>query len=419
MIMKAEILATGDEIRSGALVDSNSAYISQKLEETGISVVRHSCVGDDSDILTAILREIGSRTDICIVTGGLGPTSDDLTSQTAAKAAGVELILNKKALSSVEEFFKTRKRLFTSSNKKQALLPEGSECLFNPVGSAPGFSLKIDRCLFFFLPGVPPEMRKMLSDKVLPHIEKLQGKIRAYCQNRTISTFGLTEAAVNEKLTGFPDLFKELKLGLRANFPVIQVKLYGSGENENNLNELLDKASDWISQKIGKRIVSSNGSSMEKVVGDLLVEKRATIAVAESCTGGLISHLFTNVPGSSDFFLFSGVTYSNKSKIKILGVSPSTLKKYGAVHEETAKEMAKGAKRISGATYGLSTTGIAGPDGGTEGKPVGTVCIGLATPDAVYAHRFHFSSFNRLMNKKIFAITALDLLRRELLDLSK
>jgi len=417
--MKAEILATGDEIRSGALVDSNSAYISQKLEETGISVVRHSCVGDDSDILTAILREIGSRTDICIVTGGLGPTSDDLTSETAAIAAGVELVINKKALSSVEEFFKTRKRLFNPSNKKQALLPEGSDCLFNPVGSAPGFSLKIDRCLFFFLPGVPPEMRKMLSDKVLPHIEKLQGKIRAYCQNRTISTFGLTEAAVNEKLTGFPDLFKELKLGLRANFPVIQVKLYGSGEDENNLNELLDKAADWISQKIGKRIVSVNGSSMEKVVGDLLVEKKATIAVAESCTGGLISHLFTNIPGSSDFFLFSGVTYSNKSKIKILGVSPSTLKKYGAVHEETAKEMAKGAKRISGATCGLSTTGIAGPDGGTESKPVGTVCIGLATPDAVYAHRFHFSSFNRLMNKKIFAITALDLLRRELLDLSK
>jgi len=417
--MKAEILATGDEIRSGALVDSNSAYISQKLEETGISVVRHSCVGDDSDILTAILREIGGRTDICVVTGGLGPTSDDLTSESAAKAAGVELILNKKALSSVEEFFKTRKRLFNPSNKKQALLPEGSDCLFNPVGSAPGFSLKIDKCHFFFLPGVPPEMRRMLSDKVLPHIENITGKTRTYCQNRTISTFGLTEAAVNEKLTGFSDLFKELKLGLRANFPVIQVKLYGSGENENNLNELLDKAADWISQKIGKRIVAVNGNSMEKVVGDLLVEKKATIAVAESCTGGLISHLFTNVPGSSDFFLFSGVTYSNKSKIKILGVSPFTLKKYGAVHEETAKEMAKGAKRISGATCGLSTTGIAGPDGGTESKPVGTVCIGLATPDAVYAHRFHFSSFNRLMNKKIFAITALDLLRRELLDLSK
>jgi len=417
--MKAEILATGDEIRSGALVDSNSAHISQKLEEIGVSVVRHSCVGDDSDILTAILKEIGSRTDICVVTGGLGPTSDDLTSESAAKAVGVELVINKKALSSVENFFKTRKRLFTSSNKKQALLPRGSECLFNPVGSAPGFSLKIDRCLFFFLPGVPPEMRRMLSDKVLPHIEKLQGKTKTYCQNRTIPTFGLTEAAVNEKLTGFPDLFKEMKLGLRANFPVIQVKLYGTGEDENNLNELLNKASEWISHKIGKRIVSVNGSSMERVVGDLLIGKKATIAVAESCTGGLISHLFTNVPGSSVFFLFSGVTYSNKSKIKVLGVSPSTLKKYGAVHEETAKEMAKGAKRISGATYGLSTTGIAGPDGGTESKPVGTVCIGLATPDTVYTHRFHFSSFNRLMNKKIFAMTALDLLRRELLDLSK
>jgi nicotinamide-nucleotide amidase len=413
--MKAEILATGDEIRSGALVDSNSAYISQKLEETGISVVRHSCVGDNSDILTAILKEIGSRTDICVVTGGLGPTSDDLTSESAAKAAGVKLAINKKALSSVEEFFKARKRLYSSSNKKQAMLPKGSECLFNPVGSAPGFSLKIDRCLFFFLPGVPPEMRKMLSDKVLPRIEKLQGKTKAYCQNRTISTFGLTEAAVNEKLTDFPDLFKELKLGLRANFPVIQVKLYGTGEDVNSLNELLDKASGWISQKIGKRIVSVNGSSMERVIGDLLIGKKATIAVAESCTGGLISHLLTNVPGSSGFFLFSGVTYSNQSKIKVLGVSPSTLEKYGAVHEETAKEMAKGAKRISGATYGLSTTGIAGPDGGTESKPVGTVCIGLATPDTVFTHRFHFSSFNRLMNKKIFAITALDLLRRELL----
>jgi nicotinamide-nucleotide amidase len=255
----------------------------------------------------------------------------------------------------------------------------------------------------------------MLSDKVLPRIEKLSRKTKAYCQNRTISTFGLTEAAVNEKLTGFPDLFKELKLGLRANFPVIQVKLYGTGEDEYYLNELLDKASDWISQKIGKRIVSVNGSSMERVIGDLLIGKKATIAVAESCTGGLISHLLTNVPGSSGFFLFSGVTYSNQSKTKILDVSPSTLEKYGAVHEETAKEMAKGAQRISGATYGLSTTGIAGPDGGTESKPVGTVCIGLATPDTVFAHRFHFSFFNRLMNKKIFAITALDLLRRELL----
>jgi len=414
--MKAEILATGDEIRSGALVDSNSAHISQKLEEIGISVIRHSCVGDDPNILTAILREIGSRPDICVVTGGLGPTSDDLTSESAAKAAEVELVLNKQALSSVDNFFKTRKRLFSSSNKKQALLPYGSECLFNPVGSAPGFSLKIDKCLFFFLPGVPPEMRKMLSDKVLPHIKKLQGKTKTYCQNRMIPTFGLTEAAVNEKLNGFSNLFKELKLGLRANFPVIQVKLYGTGEDEKDLNELLDKASGWISKKIGKKILSVNGSSMERVVGDLLVEKKATIAVAESCTGGLISHLFTNVPGSSNFFLFSGVTYSNRSKIKVLGVSPSTLEKNGAVHEETAKEMAKGAKRISGATYGLSTTGIAGPDGGTENKPVGTVCIGLATPATDYAYRFHFSFFNRLMNKKIFAMTALDLLRKELLN---
>ncbi len=413
--MKAEILATGDEIRSGALVDTNSAHISQRFEEAGISIVRHSCVGDDPDILVSILKEISSRTDVCIVTGGLGPTSDDITAQSAAKAAGVKLVLNDEALSSVEEFFKTRKRLFSESNKKQALLPESAECLNNPVGTAPGFFLKIGRCRFFFLPGVPYEMRKMLSDIVLPRIEDLQGNVRTFCPKRTISTFGLTEAAVNEKLIGFSDIFKELKLGLRAKFPVIQIKLYGNGEDESYLNELLEKASTWISQKIGKRIVSISGSSMESVVGDLLCRKKATLAVAESCTGGLISHLLTNVPGSSDYFLFSGVTYSNEAKIRVLGISSSTLNRYGAVHEETAKEMAKGAQRISGATYGLSTTGIAGPDGGAENKPVGTVCIGLATPDTVLANRFHFSFFNRLMNKKIFAMTALDLLRKELL----
>ena len=413
--MKAEILATGDEIRSGALVDTNSAHISQRLEEAGMSVVRHSCVGDDLDILVAMLKEISCRTDIAVVTGGLGPTSDDITAESAAKAAGVKLALNIEALNSIEEFFKTRKRLFSESNKKQALLPEGAECLNNPVGTAPGFFLKIDRCRFFFLPGVPYEMQKMLSNMVLPCIKKLQGNVRTFCQKRTISTFGLTEAAVNEKLIGFSDIFKELKLGLRAKFPVIQVKLYGNGEDESYLNELLEKASTWISQKIGKRIVSVSGSSMESVVGDLLCRKKATLAIAESCTGGLISQLLTNIPGSSDYFLFSGVTYSNEAKIRVLGISSSILNRYGAVHEETAKEMAKGAQRISGATYGLSTTGIAGPDGGTESKPVGTVCIGLATPDTVLAHRFHFSFFNRLMNKKIFAMTAIDLLRKELL----
>lgn len=412
--MIGEILATGDEIRSGALIDSNSAYIAQKLEEVGVEVVRQSCVGDELKILVSVLKEIGSRADIAVVTGGLGPTIDDLTAEAAAKAACVELYIDQTALMSVEDFFKALKRPMPPSNKKQAMLPKGAESLYNQVGTAPGFFLKIDKCFFFFLPGVPFEMRKMLSEKVLPRIKKLQGNKRRFCLVKTISTFGLTESATGERLAGFTDRFPEIKLGFRAKFPEIHVKLYARGEDENVLNQLMEKASEWVVEKIGRQVLSTNGDPMEAVVGSLLRQKNATIAVAESCTGGLISDWLTNIPGSSDYFLFSGVTYSNEAKIKVLGVSSATLNRYGAVHEETAKEMAEGARRVAGATYGLATSGIAGPGGGTKDKPVGTVCIGLATPDAAYGYRFNFRFAKRLMNKRIFAIKALDVLRQEL-----
>ncbi len=413
--MIGEILATGDEIRSGALIDSNSAYIAQKLEEVGVEVVRQSCVGDELKILVSVLKEIGSRADVAVVTGGLGPTIDDLTAEAAAKAACVELDIDQTALMSIEDFFKALKRPMPPSNKKQAMLPKGAECLYNPVGTAPGFFLKIDKCSFFFLPGVPFEMRRMLSEKVIPRIKKLQGNKRRFCLVKTISTFGLTESATGERLAGFTDRFPSIKLGFRAKFPEIHVKLYARGEDENVLNQLMEKASECVVEKIGRQVLSTNGDPMEAVVGNLLRKKNATIAVAESCTGGLISDWLTNIPGSSDYFLFSGVTYSNEAKIKVLGVSPATLNRYGAVHEETAKEMAEGARRIAGASYGLATSGIVGPGGGTEDKPVGTVCIGLATPDAAYGYRFNFRFAKRLMNKRIFAIKALDVLRQELL----
>ncbi len=414
-IMIAEIISTGDEIRSGALADSNSAHIAQKLEQAGLEVVRHTCVGDDPDMLEDVFRETGARSDIAVVTGGLGPTTDDLTTAAAANAAGVNLAIDNTALSSVEAFFKQRNFPMSPSDKKQTILPEGADCLYNPVGSAPGFLLKIGKCQFFFVPGVPFEMRKMLSDSVMPRIAKLQGDNRKFCMVKTISTFGLTESATGERLSGLTEKFPEIRLGLRAKFPEIQVKLYANGEDENALGNMIENAARWVLQKTEKKAFSVDGSSMEAVVGDLLNQKKATLAVAESCTGGLISHWVTNVPGSSDYFLFSGVTYSNNAKINVLGVSPETLRQYGAVHEETAKEMAEGARRVAGATYGLSTSGIAGPGGGTDEKPVGTVCIGLATPERVRGRRFHFSFDRRTMNKTIFAMTALDMLRQELL----
>lgn len=414
--MIAEILSTGDEIRSGAILDSNSAYISQKLEEAGLSVIRHNCVGDDIDSLVSVLKEIGSRSDVAVVTGGLGPTTDDLTAAAVAAAAQVELVLDENALSSIKDFYSSRNRRLPISSEKMAILPKGAEYLKNRVGSAPGFLLTIGRCRFFFLPGVPFEMRSMLSDQVLPQLEKLQGRNRDFFVVKTLSTFGLTESQTEERLAGFTAEFSEIKLGLRVNFPEIQIKLYFNGKNRKHLDEIMAAAFKWILPKIGRNLFSTSGDSMAGVVGKLLFEQEATLAVAESCTGGLISHLLTNVAGSSDYFLFSGVTYSNESKIRVLGVSSATLQQYGAVHTEVVKEMAEGVRRVAGATYGLSTSGIAGPGGGTDDKPVGTVCIGLSTPKSSHGFQYNFSFPQRSMNKKIFAVKALDLLRRELLD---
>lgn len=414
--MNIEILITGDEIRSGAVIDRNSAQIASVLEDAGFYVVRHSCVGDNMDHVASILKEIGSRADAAVVTGGLGPTPDDITAQAAAKSIGVKLILNLAALNGVENYFKVRKRRMPESNKKQAMLPEGAEPIPNPLGTAPGFIQRIDRCMFFFLPGVPVEMERMLSDVVLSGLEKLRGDKKAFCMTKTISTFGLTESAAAERVSGIGTMFPEITLGFRATFPEIQIKLYGRGKNQEALHLTMATAVKSILKEIKDDAFSVDGSPMEAVVGKLLSKKRATLAVAESCTGGLISHMLTNVPGSSDYFLFSGITYSNEAKKTVLGVSSEVLENCGAVHEKTAEEMAAGVRRIAQSDYGLATSGIAGPSGGTEDKPVGTVCIGLADRQSARGFRFFYPFNSRSRNKKIFAMKALDILRRHLID---
>jgi nicotinamide-nucleotide amidase len=416
--MHAEIVATGDEIRTGALIDSNSAHIADRLEENGVAVTRHTCVGDDLDYLSALFSEIGNRADLAVVTGGLGPTADDLTAEAAAKAAGISLDLDPSALHSVEAFFKARQRTMNAASRKQAYLPAGAQCIHNPVGTAPGFHLKIGRCQFFFLPGVPAEMHRMLADDVLPQISKRMRNNRLFYRSRTLSTFGLTESRTFERLAGFKKTFPQIKLGLQVQFPAILVKLYASGTCDEQVKDDLAAAVRWVTQKMGHYVLSQQGDPIEKVVGDLLVKKRACLALAESCTGGLIADMLTNVSGSSAYFVFGGVSYSNQAKVDILKVSPETLNHHGAVHAETAIEMARGVREISAATYGLSTSGIAGPTGGTEDKPVGTVCIGLATPESTSGHRFHFWFGSRSMHKQMFASTALDVLRRELLQMA-
>lgn len=233
---------------------------------------------------------------------------------------------------------------------------------------------------------------------------------------RTISVFGLSESSAREQLAGFYRRFTQLRLEFRAKFPDVRINLYADQSDLNTLRDSVEDAVRWVRRRLGNHAFSDSGQSMEQVVGILLREKNATLAVAESCTGGLIANLLTDVPGSSDYFLFSTVTYANEAKMKILNVKAETLQRHGAVSEQTAGEMARGAKRIVDATYGLATSGIAGPDGGTLDKPVGTVCIGLATPSSVTGHRFKFISSSRKRNKRIFAAAALDMLRKELLS---
>ncbi len=413
--MKAEILSTGNEVLTGAVNDTNSAWLASKLIESGIAMERMVCVGDDVKAIAAALSESAERADIVLVTGGLGPTDDDLTARAAALAADDRIVMNRTALLEIQNYFKEKGWNMPEINRKQAELPSKACIIENTAGTAPGFYMDMANCLLVFMPGVPLEMKRMFKTGVKSLIEKRSG-LKEKILLEKITIFGLPEAEVNIRLREFNENFSGLILGFRANFPLIEVKLFceTAKDHEHCDNSSMKDAKNWVAAKLGRRVVSREGLSMEEEVGRLLTAKKATIAVAESCTGGLIADMLTNIPGSSDYFLFSGVTYSNYAKVNILGVHEDTIIKNGAVHEDTAMQMAKGARKVSNATYGISTSGIAGPGGGTIEKPIGTVCIGIAGPDFARAKRYIFSFSERSMNKKMFAITALELLRREL-----
>lgn len=416
--MLVEILATGDEVLTGALVDTNTAWLAERLEAVGVNVIRHHTVGDRLEVLAAVFREVGGRAEAALVTGGLGPTVDDLCTEAAASAAGVSLELIPEALASVRAYFESRGREMPPSNEKQARLPQGAEVLDNPVGTAPGFALTIGNCRFFFIPGVPHEMRRMFREQVRPRLVALLGDHRPVHHTRTVTSFGLPESTVGERMEGFDVAFPGMRLGLRAAFPEIHVKLYAADYDEGALQGRLDAAARWVAEQLGHRVLSLEGLSLEAALGDLLRNRGETLAVAESCTGGLIADRITDVAGSSDYFLLSAVTYANAAKVRLLGVREETLHSHGAVSEETVREMAAGAREAAGATYGIATSGIAGPEGGTADKPVGTVCIGLATPEEVLSRRYVFQFPRRRMNKQIFAAAALDLLRRHILQVN-
>ena len=416
--MIAHILSTGDEVLLGDIVDTNSAFLCSALKEMGIDVQKIVAVGDDVNAIASVVGDSSLTADICLVTGGLGPTRDDLTAFAAGKAADDRLELSQDALASMRSYFKKRGFVLTKDNEKQAMLPSSSNMLINYNGTAPGFYMKINRCLFFFMPGVPSEM-KIMFEKEVKKILVNEFSLTDDILIERLTVFGLTESKVGSLLKGFETKFSELRLGFRATFPVIEVKIILIDSREDKDISDIARAKQWVIQQLENKVISDRGLTIAQEVGRLLTKLKKTLAIAESCTGGLISNMVTDVAGSSNYFLFSGITYSNDAKINILNVRKETIVEYGAVHDQTALEMAEGVRRKTGADFAISTTGVAGSGGGTEEKPVGMVCIGLAGSELSMAKTYRFSFDDRVKNKKIFATTGLELLRRHLVLLDK
>ncbi|MBA3008676.1 MAG: CinA family nicotinamide mononucleotide deamidase-related protein [Proteobacteria bacterium] len=414
--MIAEVVSTGDEVLLGDILDTNSRFLCEQFKHMGVLVRQITAVGDEVAEIGNTLEKIAGRADICLVTGGLGPTLDDVTALACAQASGQKLVLNSQALETMTAFFKKRGFEFTQDNKKQAMLPASAKVLSNLNGTAPGFFMFWDQCWFFFMPGVPSEMKSMFEDGVKPRLLDIFG-LKAEIFIERLTLFGLPESRAGVLLKGFENKFPGMRLGFRAYFPFIEVKIIYTGEGNacDSLGKKMTDAREWVVLRLENKVVSLTGQSLEQEVGLLLKEKKYTLAIAESCTGGLVSNLVTDVPGSSDYFLFSAITYSNGAKETILKVNQKTLEAHGAVHEQTALEMARGVKIISNADWGISTTGIAGPSGGTADKPVGTVCIGIAGPGIETAKRYTFNFGTRAENKKMFTALALEVLRRHLM----
>ena len=334
--MIAEILSTGNEVLSGTVVDSNAAFIAQKLEEAGIEVRRHVCVGDDMEELVATVREMSGRADVVLMTGGLGPTGDDLTAAAVARAAGKSLVFSEEAHESVAAFFENRGGRMREADAKQAMLPDGADCIFNDVGSAPGFVAVIGDCRVFAMPGVPHEMRKMVIDTVLPYMGRLETGHHLHAATRTISVFGLPESLVGERVKTFNETFPGMRYGIRVKFPEIYVKVTARMTDAGEAERRADEAARWVGDVIGHPAFSVEGVSLEVETARLLKSAGATVALAESCTGGLLADLLTNVPGSSAYFLFSAVTYANQAKMDVLGVPADTIAANGAVTAQAA-----------------------------------------------------------------------------------
>ena len=409
--MKAEIIIVGNEILSGYIVDTNSAFLSSELLKLGIEVIRKTVIPDKkSEILTSLQEGI-ERADIIILTGGLGPTHDDITKKSVASFLKRRLVLNDKVLTKVKEHFKKKDAEMPQVNTSQALIPQGTIVLDNPVGTAPGLLFEEEENIIILLPGVPTEMKEIFNTAVQPYLAKQSGgKI---ILTKTINTTGISESALYEKLK---DILKTENIAFLPFFAGVKIRVTVESKTLKGAQNKLSRITDSLIDKIDDFFYGSDDETLERVIGILLSMRRRTLSVAESCTAGLFMKRITDVPGSSHYFLGGVVSYSDDVKKKILKVSSKILKQKGAVSSEVAKEMAEGVRNLLKADHGVSITGIAGPTGDTEKKPIGLVYIGVSDQNKTYSKKFHFTGTRDIIRAQAVQ-AALDLLRRRLLGI--
>lgn len=405
--MPAAILSIGTELTRGELVNTNAAWIAERLTAAGFEVATVETIPDTRSTIVDTLWRLAARHRVIVCSGGLGPTTDDLTTACAAEAAGLKLVRHEPSLEAIRRRFASLGREMTPSNVKQADFPEGADVLPNPIGTAPGFMLKLGGSRLFFVPGVPVEMKRMFDEQILPRIASL-------ASNDTVQlhfkTFGLGESRIGEMLAGVEEAFPGVTIGYRAHFPEIEVKVHARAKNKTDAQALAESAAREVRLRLGDLVYGEGaGDSYPAAVGRALRKRGLTLAIAESCTGGLMGHLLTSIAGSSDFLLLDAVTYANSAKTAVLGVDPELLRAHGAVSAECAAAMAEGARRVAGSDLAIAITGIAGPTGGSEGKPVGLVYLALATDEgvAVKERQFGGADRNRIQTLAAFGAMAL------------
>jgi nicotinamide-nucleotide amidase len=409
--MYGEIITIGNELASGRTLDLNSWYAAGRLTASGLRVTRITSVGDDRKMVSEALKRAIEAARFVIITGGLGSTDDDITNEIVAEALNRPLCLDQQMFEQIKGHAELRKVEITSSLEKMAWMPEGSKML-NPRGTACGFSITEKDVQLYFLPGVPDQMRYLMDKFVLPEILSLY-KTLPVMRQRILKLYGLNEPGIAETFKELQGKTGNIVFGFYPHFPENHITISLRGQDEPTVTKELDRVEREIKRLLGPYIFATGNQCMEEVVGHLLLKKKLTISVAESCTGGLIGHRLTSVPGSSEYFLGGVIVYSNQSKTDLIRVDPKTLKTYGAVSGRTVEEMACGARQQVKTNLGLAVTGIAGPDGGTRQKPVGTVYVGLAAGDKYFSKEYRFWG-NREQVKLNSSMMALDWVRRYL-----